>query len=57
MIGILITIVIFGVVLWAVNYLIPMEPKIKTVLNVVALVFVLLYVLQAFGLWHAPALR
>ncbi len=50
MIHILIVILIAGVVLWAVNYLIPMDVKFKTVLNVVACVFLLLYILYAFGL-------
>lgn len=47
-IGLLITLVIIGVVLWAVNQLIPMDAKIKTILNVVVVIVVLLWLYDAF---------
>lgn len=50
MIHILVIIVIAGFILWLANFLIPMDPKFKTVLNVVAVVLLLLYILYAFGL-------
>lgn len=49
LIGLIITLIIVGVLLWAVNTLIPMDGKIKQVLNVVVLIVVLLWLLQAFG--------
>jgi hypothetical protein len=49
-----------GVALYLINTLIPMDPKIKTVINVVVLVLVLLFVLSSFGVIPAgyyPHLR
>jgi hypothetical protein len=40
---------VVGVLLWAVNAYIPMDPKIKTILNVVVVIAVVLWLLQAFG--------
>lgn len=57
MIAVLITLVIAGVILWLVNTLVPMDPKFKLVVNVVACVFLLLYILDVFGIWNAPALK
>ena len=49
MIELLVVLILIGVVLYLVNTLIPMDPKIKTVINVVVVILVLLYVLRAFG--------
>ena len=57
LISLAILIIIVGVLLWAVNAAIPMEPSIKRVLNVVVLVVVLLYVVQAFGLIDGSPIR
>lgn len=48
-ISIIVTLVIVGVVLWAINTLIPMDDKVKTILNVVVLLLILLWLLQVFG--------
>jgi len=50
LIGVLVALVIVGVVLWLLNTLIPMDPKIKTIINVVVVLVVCLYLLQVFGL-------
>lgn len=42
--------VVIGIVLWLINTYLPMDGKIKQILNVVALIGVVLWVLQAFGL-------
>ncbi len=39
-----------GVVLYLINTLIPMDPKIKTIINVVIVLAVCLWLLQIFGL-------
>jgi hypothetical protein len=58
LVGLLVTLIIVGVVLWLVNTLIPMDPKIKTLVNVVVVIAVLLWLLQAFGLLTGgPVLR
>jgi hypothetical protein len=40
-----------GVGLWMINRFIPMASSIKTILNVVVVVAVCVWVLQAVGLW------
>ena len=52
-ITILIVLVIFGVILWLVNTYIPIDGKIKNIINIVAVIFIVLWLLQAFGLLGA----
>jgi hypothetical protein len=47
---IIITLIVVGVLLWLIN-LIPMAPSISTILNVVVTIFVVVWLLQVFGLW------
>lgn len=49
---ILLTLIVVGVLLWLVNTYIPMDAKIKQILNVVAVVAVVVWVLSAFGLFE-----
>jgi hypothetical protein len=49
LISLLIILVIVGVVLWLINSYIPMDGKIKKILNVVVVVIVILWLLSAFG--------
>jgi len=51
--GILITLVIIGVGLWLINNYLPMDGKIKKILNVVVVVVVVLWLLNVFGVFHA----
>ena len=46
---ILIVLVVTGVVLCLVNAYIPMDIKIKRILNIVVVVFIILFLLRAFG--------
>ncbi len=46
----LITLIVVGVILWAINNYIPMDGKIKGILNIVVVVVVVLWLLQVFGL-------
>jgi hypothetical protein len=50
LVSFLITLMLVGVGLYLVNTLIPMDARIKTVINVVVIVLVVFYVLQSFGL-------
>jgi hypothetical protein len=50
LISVLITLIIVGVALWLVNSYIPMDEKIKKILNVVVVVLVILWLLSAFGI-------
>lgn len=42
-----------GVILWLVNNYIPMDRNIKTILNVVVIIVVLVWLLKVFGLWDS----
>jgi preprotein translocase subunit SecE len=39
-----------GLLLWLVNNYIPMDRKIKTILNVVVVIIVIIWLLKSFGL-------
>jgi hypothetical protein len=47
---VLIALVVVGVLLWLVNSYIPMDGKIKNILNIVVVIAVVLWLLQGFGL-------
>ena len=47
---ILIVIIVVGILLWAVNRFIPMDGKIKSILNIVVVICLIIYLLKAFGL-------
>jgi hypothetical protein len=49
LISLAITLIVIGVLLWLVNTYIPMDGKIKNILNVVVVVCVALWLLSAFG--------
>jgi predicted membrane protein len=49
--NIFVALIVVGVALWLVNRFIPMASSIKTILNVVVVVAVCVWVLQATGLW------
>ena len=50
LIHVIIVLIIVGVLLWLVNNYIPMDGKIKSILNAVVVIIVILWLLQAFGL-------
>ena len=47
---VLVVLVVVGVGLWLVNTYIPMDRKIKNILNVVVVIAVVIWLLKAFGL-------
>jgi hypothetical protein len=47
---IIVVLIVVGVLLWLVNNYIPMDGKIKSILNVVVVILVILWLLQTFGL-------
>jgi len=51
LVTIVITLIVVGVLLWLVNTYIPMDGKIKKVLNIVVMVVVVLWLLNVFGVW------
>jgi hypothetical protein len=48
--NLIIGLAILGVVLWAINNYVPMDGKIKKIVNVVIIIVAILGVLQAFGI-------
>ena len=50
LINVLITLVVVGVLLWLVNTYIPMDGKIKQILNIVIVIAVVLWLLKVFGI-------
>lgn len=46
---ILIVILVAGVILWLVNSYIPMQRTIKTILNVVVIIILVIWLLKVFG--------
>jgi hypothetical protein len=47
---VVLVIVVVGVLLWAVNSFIPMDSKIKSILNIVVVIALIIWLLQAFGI-------
>lgn len=48
---IVIVLIVVGLLLWLVNTYIPMDRKIKSILNVVVVVVLVIWLLRAFGVW------
>jgi predicted membrane protein len=51
LVNLVIALIVVGVALWLINRFIPMASSIKTILNVVVVVAVAIWVLQAVGMW------
>ena len=47
---VLLVLIVVGVILWLINTYIPMDRKIKNILNVVVVIVVIIWLLKAFGL-------
>ena len=50
LVGIVVVLVVVGLVMWLINTYIPMAGAIKSLLNVVVFVVLLIWLLQVFGL-------
>jgi uncharacterized membrane protein YhdT len=50
LISVIVTLIVVGVLLWLVNTYIPMEGKIKKILNAVVVICVVVWLLFAFGI-------
>ena len=51
LVTIVIALVVVGVVLWLINTYIPVASSIKTILNIVVVVCIVVWRLQVFGPW------
>jgi hypothetical protein len=50
LINVIIALVLIGVGLWAINAYVPMDSKIKSILNGLIVIVVLIWLLQVFGI-------
>jgi hypothetical protein len=58
LIQLVVTLIVVGVLLWAMNTYIPMDPKIRQIINIVVVVAVVLWLLRVFGvLNYAEGIR
>ena len=51
LLNLVVVLIVVGVALYLINRYIPMASSIKTILNIVVVVGVCIWVLQAVGLW------
>jgi hypothetical protein len=49
LINLIIILVVVGVILWVINNYVPMDRKIKSILNIVVVIVVVLWLLSVFG--------
>jgi hypothetical protein len=49
LLSLIILLAVIGVLLWAVNTYLPMEPRIKQILNVVVIIAVVVFILSLFS--------
>jgi hypothetical protein len=49
---VLVILIVAGVLLWLVNTYIPMDRKIKSILNIVVVIVVVVWLLKIFGVFH-----
>ncbi|WP_058534824.1 Thivi_2564 family membrane protein [Legionella saoudiensis] len=52
LLNLIVVIIVFGVALWLINAFIPMPGAIKSLLNILVLIVLIIYILQFFGLIH-----
>jgi predicted membrane protein len=52
LVNLVIVLIVVGVALYLINRYIPMASSIKSILNIVVVVAVCIWVLQAVGLWQ-----
>jgi hypothetical protein len=51
LISLVITLIVVGVLLWLMNTYIPLDPKIKQIINIVIVIAVVLWLLSVFGVF------
>ena len=49
LIGLLLTLVVVGVLLWLLNNYVPMDGKIRSIINAEVVIVVVIWLLQSFG--------
>lgn len=52
MLSLVVTLIVIGILLWAVNTYVPMDAKIKNIMNIIVVICVVFWLLSAFGVFH-----
>lgn len=50
LVGLVVVLIVIGILLYCINQYLPMDPKIKAIINIVVVVAAILFVLAAFGI-------
>lgn len=53
LLSLIVTLALVGILLWAINTYLPMDGKIKNILNIVVVIVVVLWLLSVFGILGA----
>ena len=56
LVTLIVVLVVVGLVLWAINAYVPMEPGIKRLLNIAVIIFLILWIVVSF-LGYVPNIR
>lgn len=56
LIHVVIVLIVVGVILWLINRFVPMAGSIKSILNLVVIIAVIIYLLRVFGIWGGGVL-
>jgi hypothetical protein len=52
LVTVIITLVVFGILLYLINKFVPMQPNIKNLVNILVVVVLVLWLLKVFGFWE-----
>lgn len=52
LVEVVVVLIIVGVLLWLINNFIPMAGGVKSLLNAVVVIALIVWLLKIFGLWH-----
>ena len=53
LINVIVVLIVVGFLLWLVNRFIPMASSLKSLLNAVVVIFLVIWLLKAFGFWDS----
>ncbi|MDH2909708.1 MAG: hypothetical protein HKL92_09410 [Candidatus Eremiobacteraeota bacterium] len=57
LINVVVELVVIGVVLWLINRYLPMASSIRSILNFVVVIAVIVWLLRVFGIWNVSSLH
>lgn len=52
LVEVVVVLIVVGVLLWLINRYIPMAGAVKSLLNAVVVIALVVWLLKVFGLWH-----